>query len=88
MRKMTFGQRLRMFRVENDMTQEQLATAFSHRYHPERLTKGGISMYELGKRIPETPLLVKIAEYFGVSVDYLLGLSDVAKCECGKDDPE
>ena len=32
-----------------------------------------IGMYEQGRRIPEVPTLKKIASFFNVSVDYLLG---------------
>lgn len=34
-------------------------------------------MYENDKRKPEIDLLVKFADYFETTVDYLLGLSDV-----------
>jgi transcriptional regulator with XRE-family HTH domain len=32
-----------------------------------------ISLYENGKRQPDNATLIRIAEYFGVSTDYLLG---------------
>lgn len=32
-----------------------------------------ISQYETGKRQPDYEILLRIADYFGVSVDYLLG---------------
>ena len=32
-----------------------------------------IGMYEQGRRIPEVPTLKKIASFFNVSIDYLLG---------------
>lgn len=35
-----------------------------------------ISQYETGKRQPDYEVLLRIADYFGVSVDYLLGKSD------------
>ena len=36
-----------------------------------------ISSYECGKYLPTVEVLIKLAEYFGVSTDYLLELSDV-----------
>lgn len=33
--------------------------------------------YEYGKVTPNAPMLTKLAEYFGVTTDFLLGLSDV-----------
>jgi len=85
MRAMKFGQRLKMLRVQNDLTQQEMAVAFGQKNHPTAITKGAISMYEIGKRIPETELLIKIADFFDVSVDYLLGLSEVTKRN-GKED--
>ncbi len=41
------------------------------------LTKQAYSLYELGKRNPDNDTLYKISEYFGVSIDYLLGKSTV-----------
>jgi transcriptional regulator with XRE-family HTH domain len=43
----------------------------------EDVKKSAISMYEKGTRLPETELLIKFADYFGVTTDYLLGRSDV-----------
>lgn len=40
-----------------------------------KLLKSAVSMYENGQRIPETELLEKLADYFEVSMDYLLGRS-------------
>lgn len=35
-----------------------------------------ISKYELGKAEPDISMICRIAKYFGVSSDYLLGMSD------------
>jgi len=37
--------------------------------------------YELGRREPKLDTLNKLADYFDVSVDYLLGRSDNPKCQ-------
>jgi transcriptional regulator with XRE-family HTH domain len=65
----TFGERFRQLRKEKDLTQEQLAEIFY-------TNKGSISKYEHDKQVPEIELLKKLADFFGVSVDYLLGRSD------------
>ncbi len=55
-----------------------------------KITQGGIAAelgigittycrYELGMREPAASLLVRMADYFDVSVDYLLGRSDNRK---------
>jgi transcriptional regulator with XRE-family HTH domain len=51
------------------MTQKQLAAALS-------LSKFSISMYENGKSTPAGDTLIKMAQIFDVTSDYLLGLSD------------
>ena len=35
-----------------------------------------ISKYENGKRVPPTETLIVLAEYFNVSIDYLVGRTD------------
>lgn len=51
------------------MTQRQLADVIN-------LSPSTIGMYESGRRDPDSATLRKLAEYFGVSVDYLLGRTD------------
>ena len=36
------------------------------------ITREALSYYENGKRSPDVDMLVKLARYFGVSVDYLI----------------
>lgn len=64
-----FGKRLRELREERDMTQRQLADVIN-------LSPSTIGMYESGRRDPDSATLRRIAEYFGVSTDYLLGRTD------------
>ena len=42
-----------------------------------RLSQGLISDWRSGNKVPSADNLVKLADYFGVSVDYLLGRDDV-----------
>ena len=51
------------------MTQEDLAKVLG-------ITRDSISLWEIGKRIPDTQYIIKLADFFGVSTDYLLGRSD------------
>jgi len=67
----TFAQRLRELREEHDLTQEQLATALGFK------TYTVISNWEGGKRRPDIDNLKVIAKYFNVSVDYLVGMTDI-----------
>ncbi|MBA4536394.1 helix-turn-helix transcriptional regulator [Bacillus aquiflavi] len=63
------GERLKELRLERKLTQEQLGKGIN-------VTKVSISGYENGNRTPDTETLQKIADYFNVSTDYLLGRSD------------
>ncbi|MBQ3277493.1 MAG: helix-turn-helix transcriptional regulator [Oscillospiraceae bacterium] len=42
-----------------------------------RVSQQAINQYKLGVSYPKTENLIKIADYFGISVDYLLDLTDV-----------
>lgn len=62
----TFGERLKELRNFKKLTQQQLADIFY-------LNKSSISRYENNGQMPENELLQKLADFFQVSVDYLLG---------------
>lgn len=62
----TFGQRLKELRKSKRLTQQQLADIFF-------LNKSSISRYENDSQLPENEQLQKLADYFNVSIDYLLG---------------
>ena len=65
-----FAERLKEERLKKNLNQTQLA---EYLY----LDRSSISKYETGKQIPETPTLEKLSDFFGVSLDYLLGKTDV-----------
>ncbi|MCY8035592.1 helix-turn-helix domain-containing protein [Bacillus sonorensis] len=60
------GKRITALRKEAGLTQEQLAKRLN-------ITRSALSQYELGSRNPDYDLLLKIADFFEVTVDYLLG---------------
>ena len=62
-----FGNRLKALRIQNNMTQAQLADHLN-------LTKSVISAYETGLRMPSYEVLIDISRIFKVTTDYLLGL--------------
>ncbi len=63
---MEFKYRLRNLRIEKNLTGEQLANAIG-------VKKTTISTWENGKAFPEIGTLIKLANYFDVSIDYILG---------------
>jgi len=66
---MSFGEKLRSLRIENNLSQLELAKILN-------ITNQSLSHYELDKRIPDLNMISKIADYFDISVDYLLGRVD------------
>lgn len=61
-----FPQRLKELRMKKKITQEDLGDHLGFR-------DSTISQYESGKRTPDNETLVKIAQYFETTTDYLLG---------------
>lgn len=67
---MNFGLRLKQLRKERNLTQAEIASIFS-------LGESTISFYESNKRTPDYELLQKMADFFDVTTDYLLGRSEI-----------
>lgn len=61
--------RIRLLRKEKGLSQSQVADALN-------ITRGSYSNYENGYREPDSNTLIKLAEFFGETSDYLLGLTD------------
>ena len=64
-----FNTRLKELRLEKGQTQKELANAIE-------VGRTTISEYESGKIVPKQEGLLKIANHFNVSVDYLTGVSN------------
>ena len=67
---MKFSERLRELRKSKGYTQEALAKTIG-------ITPGAIGLYEQDRREPDNDTLIALAEIFGISVDYLLGLDEI-----------
>jgi len=76
----SFGERFKSLRNELKLTQQDLANKMNNQYN---LTfgKSAISQYENDKRIPEISALEKFSDFFNVSIDYLLGKSEIRNPE-------
>ncbi|NFB55950.1 XRE family transcriptional regulator [Clostridium botulinum] len=72
----TFGKRFKMLRLEKGLNQQELIDDFNKKYH-YGFTKSAVSQYENDKRIPEIGALDAFANYFNVSIDFLLGKSAI-----------
>lgn len=64
-----FAERLKQLRKEQNISQETLS-------HEIFVSQESISAYELGKHFPTLDILIKLSDYFGVSMDYLMGRDD------------
>ena len=61
--------RIRDLREDRDMTQKQVAQMLG-------MSQTGYSKYETGENDIPTPILIKLADFYGTSTDYLLGRTD------------
>lgn len=57
--------RIRDLREDNDLTQTQVAKMLG-------MSQTGYSKYETGENDPPTDVLIKLANFYGTSIDYLL----------------
>ncbi len=64
------SERLKILRNEKKLSQRELANKLN-------ISNGTIAMYETNKRQPDNETLTKIADFFNVSIDYLLGRTDI-----------
>lgn len=69
MKKYKFPERLKELRKDSGLSQSELANQLG-------LTHTAIGLWELNKRIPNLDAVIKIANFFKVSLDYLAGLED------------
>lgn len=64
-----FSGRLRQLRSDYGLSQQRAADGIG-------MTKVGYQNYEYGRQMPNFVILPKLATFFRVSADYLLGLTD------------
>ena len=64
-----FSAHLKQLRKSRNISQKQLAMDIG-------ASERGIQNYELGTRKPTYDMLIALADYFDVSIDYLVGRTD------------
>lgn len=69
---MNFSERLKQLRTSRNLTQKQVYTSV-------KLSMLGYQRYEYGQRTPPLDTLIALANYFNVSLDYLVGRTDNPK---------
>ena len=65
-------ERLKGLREDKDLLQKDIAKYLD-------VTQVAYSCYEIGRRQIPVDALIKLANYYNVSVDYILGLTDIRK---------
>lgn len=65
-----FSERLRLLRSETNLTQEEIALKFN-------VSRQVYANWESKRSEPDITMIVTIANYFGVSIDYLCGVTDI-----------
>lgn len=69
---MSFGRRLKELREEQGLNQDDLYPVIGYK-------KPAISQWETGKHTPALVVIEALADHFKVSVDYLLGRTDIRR---------
>jgi len=64
-----FSERLKELRKTKNITQKQLAESIG-------ASERGIQNYEIKTRKPTFDIIISLADYFNVSIDYLVGRTD------------
>jgi len=65
-----FSERLKELRLERNLTQTDVSEALG-------LSKSCYAGYEQGYREPDLKTLIRLADYFEVTTDYLLGRTEL-----------
>lgn len=68
------SKRIKQLREENSLSQQKLAETLG-------VTQQAVAKWEGGKAEPDSTMLLKIADMFNVSLDYLLGKTNIKNYE-------
>lgn len=72
--KQMFAKRLKELREEKGLNQKECAEKLN-------ISRGSISFYENGERLPDIETIYNMAKFFNVSADYLIGLTDISTAD-------
>lgn len=76
---MSFGSRLKELRIERCSSQKDVANDLG-------ISITAISQYESNSRFPNEEILRRLCNYYKISSDYLLGLTDAKHAPLSKDE--
>lgn len=66
---MKIGDRIKKLREKNGLMQQDVCNTLD-------IEQSTLANYENNRRVPKTDILIKIANYYGVSLDFLVGMTD------------
>lgn len=66
---MKIGHRIKKLREENGLMQQDVCNTLD-------IEQSTLANYENNRRVPKTDILIKIANYYSVSLDFLVGMTD------------
>lgn len=66
---MKIGDKIKKLREENGLMQQDVCNTLD-------IEQSTLANYENNRRVPKTDILIKIANYYGVSLDFLVGMTD------------
>lgn len=66
---MKIGDRIKKLREEKGLMQQDVCNTLG-------IEQSTLANYENNRRVPKTDILIKIANYYGVSLDFLVGMTD------------
>ena len=64
-----FSERIKELRTDHGMSQDAVGKVIG-------VKRYSVCGYEKGNNFPDVPGLIGLADYFGVSIDYLVGRTD------------
>ena len=68
------GRFLKQLRMEKQLTQEKLSETLG-------VSRRTVSRWETGNNLPDLSILVELADFYDVSVDYILGRTNNKKLQ-------
>ncbi|RUS46280.1 helix-turn-helix domain-containing protein [Cohnella sp. AR92] len=78
---MNMGERLRELRLKRNVSQEEVARHIG-------ITRSAYSHYEINNRQPIYETLIKLAAYFDVSLDYIIGGNALSQSASSRELPD
>src|SRR6478735_3808036 len=76
--KLKYGDRIALLREKRGLTQEELSIKIG-------ISRASLSHYETSRREPDYETINKIANFFNVSIDYLLGRTNLQQTVLDED---